>query len=169
MRERVDLTGRRYNRLVVLSCLGSLGGHECWTCLCDCGTETPARRSHLESGAKGSCGCFRRELTSKTKTKHGLSKTRTYNSWSNMKARCTKTNLPRAHRYVLRGITCCDRWLESFENFLEDMGECPPGLTLERIDNDKGYYPENCRWDTYKAQANNRCTSSRRSAATSPS
>ena len=84
------------------------------------------------------------------KSKHYL-----YNTWDRMKCRCSNPNEKHYHRYGGRGITVCKRWLDDFWNFVEDMGERPEGLTLDRIDNDKGYSPDNCRWATRKAQSAN--------------
>ena len=106
-------------------------------------------RSNLSRETKGekSCGCL--------KTKHGLWQTRSYEVWSSMVKRCTRKSSRNYHRYGGRGITVCERWLD-FENFYADMGERPEGLTLERIDNEKGYYPENCKWATVAEQNRNR-------------
>jgi hypothetical protein len=86
---------------------------------------------------------------------HGMYRTKEYYAWGDMKARCLNDRHKAYPRYGGRGISVCDRWL-SFENFLEDMGPCPPGLTLERGDNDKGYEPSNCRWATRTDQSRNR-------------
>lgn len=83
---------------------------------------------------------------------HGWKGTPTYNAWQNMKRRCDDRNRPNFNDYGGRGITVCERWLHSFSNFLDDMGEKPENLTLDRIDNDKGYFPENCRWATVSQQ-----------------
>ncbi len=123
-----------------------------YRCRCDCGNETVLQERVLAAGLQNACGCVR--------WKHGhargtVGKSRTWRSWMDMRARCFNTNNPAYPRYGGRGITICERW-DSYKSFLADMGECPPGLQLDRIDNELGYEPDNCRWATPKEQASNR-------------
>lgn len=97
-----------------------------------------------------------RAKVAEARTTHGMTGTRTYRSWESMKRRCLNPNERAFPNYGGRGITVCERWLASFENFFADMGECPPGLTLDRRNNDGNYEPGNCRWATYSEQARNR-------------
>lgn len=155
-----DKTGRRYGRLLVVSQAEngiSNGGSSSvrWTCKCDCGNITESSARNLRAGNVKSCGCLGNEIRGQSSKTHGMTRTKTYRAWAHAKDRCYRANDPRFPRYGGRGITMCDRWKNSFENFLEDMGEAPQNLTLERSDRDKNYTPENCLWDTRKAQANN--------------
>src|SRR4249920_3818503 len=158
----IDITGRRFGRLIVL---GISHRHRRsprttvihWLCRCECGTEVAVRTGDLQSGNTRSCGCLFLEGNN-TKHGHALQKgdSPTYSSWLNMHARCNNEKHRFYRYYGGRGITVCDRWQHSFENFLADMGEKPPGLTLERIDNEQGYSPINCKWATYAEQHKNR-------------
>jgi len=147
----IDHTGNVYGELTVLAWVGaSKHGPSIWDCVCSCGNTTKAYGHHLLQGKKISCGC-------KHRTQLGNWNTPTYRSWSNMKIRCYSESHKQFKDYGGRGIYVCDRWVDSFSNFLEDMGERPDGLTLDRIDCDGIYEPSNCRWATrVEQQANKR-------------
>ncbi len=153
-----DITGKRFGRLVALSKAASYRApngkrmsNTMWNCVCDCGTEKTIRTRDLKAGNVVSCGCHKREL----RTKHGHYKSKTYSSWYHMKTRCDNPNHVAREGYGGRGITYCDKWA-SFEGFLEDMGEVPDGMSLDRIDTNGNYEPGNCRWATPVQQMNNR-------------
>ena len=126
--------------------------HKWYCCKCDCGNHKVIRGYAIKNGNNKSCGCLLLEQP----ITHGMSKTPTYASWQAMKSRCLNTNQKSFLDYGKKGIEICTRWINSFEAFLEDMGERPKGCTLDRIDFTKGYYKENCRWATYHMQSNNR-------------
>lgn len=121
-------------------------------CVCDCGIVKEVDTSTLTRGKSKSCGCLHKEKV----TTHGYNGTRTYKSYHAMKERCLNTNHQAYEFYGGRGITICNRWLLSFENFIEDMGERPEGRTLDRINNNEGYSKMNCRWATKSEQNKNK-------------
>lgn len=161
MPPKINMIGIRCGRLLVLeeSLVKSCSGEIRWACLCDCGNKINARGASLRSGETVSCGCYRAEIFNKRVTKHGKINTPTYKTWNMMLQRCLNTQYDKYSSYGGRGITVCDRWNPrvggSFENFLEDMGERPQGLTLDRINNNSGYFPENCRWTNNSEQGYN--------------
>ena len=152
-----DIAGNKYNRWTAIS----YAGDSSWNCICDCGVNRTVNTGHLTSGASKSCGCLQKEINIKLRTKHGQSKS-TYRSsehttWQNMKKRCLDQNNAHYHNYGGRGITVCDRWVNSFENFYADMGKKPTNKhTLERINNDGNYEPSNCKWATRQEQLLNK-------------
>ena len=159
---KINLLGQRFGRFVVLAEAPKRPQSRSayWHCRCDCGTERVVEGKSLRNGSSKSCGCYMKDAMTKRFTTHGHSRhpetSYTYRKWVNAKTRCLRENSPRWHDYGGRGIKICDRWRDSFAHFLEDMGFCPPGYSLERLDNDGDYEPGNCVWATLREQAQNK-------------
>ena len=160
-----DLVGYQFGLLAVVKRIDSdRYGNIMWQCKCDCGGITETRSWSLTSGNTASCGCRSGSASAENgrrfSTTHGHAskgaESGAYISWNGMKARCSNANHPRWKDYGGRGIVVCERWLNSFENFLADMGEKPEGLSIDRKDNDGNYESDNCRWATAKQQRANR-------------
>lgn len=158
MPTKLQLVNRRFGRLLVVSEAPRVGRDIRWKCLCDCGTERTVSAHELSSGQQ-SCGCLVRERTIERSTTHGCGsrthRTREHRAWSAMKTRCTNPRQRTWEHYGGRGITICERWMNSFEAFLEDMGSCPQGRSIDRIDVNGNYEPGNCRWATDTEQRHN--------------
>jgi hypothetical protein len=159
---RIDLIGKRFGRLVVLKFDGLKNGcRSMWKCICDCGDISIIDANSLKEGSSKSCGCLQKELVVKLMTTHGFgsSKNRVpeYTLWINIKARCYNKNNPDYKKWGAKGVSMCDRWLNSFEDFFEDVGRRPSDIhSLDRYPNKSGNYePGNVRWATSKEQARN--------------
>jgi hypothetical protein len=160
MPKRINITGQRFGRLIALEFVRSTSSATFWRCKCDCGKIVEVARGSLTTGKTRSCGCLLAEIVKTASRTHGMSGTSEHNAWMGMIQRCTNPSNARYSDYGGRGICVCSRWL-SFENFISDMGLRPDGCTLDRIDNDKGYSPDNCRWATTYTQASNKRNSKR--------
>lgn len=159
---RVDLTGRVFGRYTVEGDPRRAHQRETtWACVCSCGTRTRVSSHCLTAGLSRSCGCLAAEVTGDRSRTHGESghdkRAAEYRVWLGMKGRCLNPKSPGYPGYGGRGITMCARWQGSYETFLADMGRRPsPKHSLDRIDNDKGYEPGNCRWATQREQERNK-------------
>jgi hypothetical protein len=158
----IDLSGRKYGRLTVVKRTGKDRQRRYhWLCRCSCGEEKIVRGDSLKSGKTKSCGCLHKEKVAHLLTKHGhatrMTVSQAYRSWQHIIQRCTNPKHQHYHLYGGRGIMVCERWLNSFENFLVDMGEPPsPTHSIDRIDNNNQYCKSNCQWATKREQSRNR-------------
>ena len=163
MSRRINMAGHRYGRWVVGDFLGANhNGQTIYMCKCDCGTERPVVAQTLRNGLTLSCGCMKGQAIAVARTAHGHSAvkstkqkpSRTYGIWMGMHGRCRGSRPADRKYYFDRGIAVCERW-NSYENFLEDMGEAPAGYSIDRIDGDGNYEKGNCRWATAAQQSAN--------------
>jgi hypothetical protein len=158
--KRIEMIGQVFEMLTVMEYAGSKKTSTYYLCQCSCGNKITTTRRWLINGRAKSCGCSKNNFISRSNTRHGESqpgkKTVEYMTWNGIKNRCYNEKDHNYDKYGGRGISVCSRWIESYDNFLSDMGRRPPGkYSLDRIDNNKGYSPDNCRWATNKEQSRN--------------
>lgn len=152
-----DITGQKFGKLTAKEYMFTdKGKSSTWLCECECGNTIPVVLVSLRNGNTQSCGCLRLENLRKKVSTHRKTHSSEYYAWSNMIQRCTNPKNPEYKNYGNRGIFVCDKWRNSFQSFLEDVGEKPKkSYSLDRINNQDGYYKENCRWTDSYTQANN--------------
>lgn len=155
-----DLSGRVFGRLTAIARIPPYGNNKTlWECVCACGRKTRSAASNLKSGMSKSCGCISIEKKRARSREHPPKPKSEYAAWRGMRRRCLSSSSASYHRYGGRGITICDRWRDSFDNFIADMGMKPsPGHSLDRVNNDGNYEPGNCRWATMTEQLRNTST-----------
>lgn len=157
MPEFIDLTGRRFGKLLIITIAGKCrSGKTLWLGECECGDRRTYRTGNLMAGQATKCRYCQNTTHGHTKRKEIVGTSRTYRTWDSMRSRCTRTNNIGYKYYGALGVTVCDRWLNSFDNFVLDMGERPEGKTLDRINPFGNYEPGNCRWATPKEQQLNK-------------
>lgn len=156
MKKTRKWVGEKFGRLLVVAVAkkGTRTKPKMLLCRCSCGNMTTVAHTSLHTGATKSCGCLLREFAGNINKTHAMSKTKEYRCWTRMKNRCTNKNAKDYKYYGGRGISVCKEW-RRFENFFKDMGAVPPGMEIDRIDNEKNYSKENCRWTTHKENCNN--------------
>jgi hypothetical protein len=154
---KIDMENKVFGRLLVKSQDSLRTDDIFWICICECGNTKSIRGTSLRANVTSSCGCLQKETSSQRSLKHGMFGTASYRSWAAMLQRCRDQDpeSPNFKTYAARGITVDPKW-EEFKGFYEDMGDRPEGCTLDRVDFNKGYYKENCRWATLDVQANNK-------------
>lgn len=157
-----DLTGQKFGKLLVIKraedYISPSGNRTpCWLCVCDCGNQKIVASASLKKGTQ-SCGCIQRERAKQTHTKHGKRETRLYRIWQGIVTRCTNSNHHTFKNYGGRGITVCDEWLKDFQVFYTwaMANGYTDELSIDRVDNDRGYYPDNCKWVGTVSQNNNK-------------
>lgn len=158
-RRKIELKkGDKYGRLTIVEEVEKpeIKNVRFFLCSCSCGTTLIVRLLHLRHGHTKSCGCYKKQVVRDRSETHGLYKHLLYKTWVSMKERCMNPNHKFYKNYGGRGIKVCDRWINSFPNFLLDMGEKTEGMTLDRINNDGNYEPSNCKWATRTEQNKNR-------------